>query len=110
MNKAEHDRLLDLANKKKNKTLEILKTLSEEFRDIFTRNENLIKSQQLTPDDFDLDPRITEDLDKQLKAEIDLVHEKMSFTVEKSRLGLKKLMDHFINPITCFPFAVCRIS
>ncbi|KAF7998128.1 hypothetical protein HCN44_009526 [Aphidius gifuensis] len=92
LNKAEHDRLLDLANKKKNITLEILKTLSEEFHD------------------FNLDPRITEDLDKQLKAEIDLVHEKMSFTVEKSRLGLKKLMDHFINPITCFPFAVCRIS
>lgn len=110
LKKAENDRILSLATEKKDKTLAILNNLSEEFRGILDRNKKLLKSQQLKDEDFELDPRITEDLDNQLKAEMDLVHEKMAFQVEKSRLGLQKLMDHFIKPITCLPFSVSRIS
>ena len=33
----------------------------------------------------------------------------MEFKAEKSKLRLKKLMDHFIEPITCLPFGVFRI-
>lgn len=73
------------------------------------RNRNLLKSQQIPHKNFELDPRITADLNNQLKMQMDLIHRKEAFQIEKSTLALKKLMDHFIEPITCIPFAVCRI-
>jgi hypothetical protein len=45
----------------------------------------------------------------QLQKEMDLVYRKAAFNVEKNKLRLKKLMDHFIEPITCLPFAVKKI-
>lgn len=73
------------------------------------RNRDLIQSQQIPHEEFELDPRITEDLNQQLQAEMDLVHRKLAFKVEKSKLRLEKLMNHFIKPITCLPFEVCKI-
>lgn len=73
------------------------------------RNRSLLESQQIPHENFELDPRITADLNKELEMKMDLVHRKKAFQAEKSALALKKLMDHFIEPITCIPFAVCRI-
>ncbi|KAI4492234.1 hypothetical protein M0802_009924 [Mischocyttarus mexicanus] len=107
--KIEHDRVAALAKEKKEQTLQILHELTEEYSKIIDRNHSLLKSQQIPREDLELDPRITADLNKQLEMEMDLVHRKEAFQVEKSKLALKKLMDHFIEPITCVPFAVSRI-
>lgn len=50
-----------------------------------------------------------EDLEQYLKSQIDLMQEKLEFQVEKSKLELQKLMEHFITPITCLPFTVYGI-
>lgn len=56
-----------------------------------------------------MDPRIVEDLEQQLKTQIILTQQKLEFEVEKNKLQLEKLMNHFIMPITCLPFAVYGI-
>lgn len=98
-----------VAKRKKDATLKLVRSLAEEYSKIMERNRALPESQRIPQEEFELDPRITADLNNQLKAEMDLVRQKLAFKVEKSRLGLQKLMDHFIEPITCLPFAVSRI-
>lgn len=56
-----------------------------------------------------VDQRITDDLTNMLKDQMDLVYKQLAFDEEKSKVRLKKLMDHFIEPITCMPFAVKRL-
>lgn len=108
--KSEHDRIVAAAKRKKDATLALLGNLTKEYRKIVDRNSRLLKSQQIPQEELELDPRITADLNNHLKEEMDLVHKKLAFEVERSRLGLQKLLDHFIEPITCLPFAVSRIS
>ena len=40
---------------------------------------------------------------------MNLVYKKLAYDKVKSEKKLKKLIDHFIEPITCLPFAVERI-
>jgi len=74
------------------------------------RNNALPKFHQITHDELELDLRITVDLNKELEMEMIAVRGRLAFKVEKSELELQKLLEHFIHPITCLPFTVCKIS
>ncbi|XP_043471636.1 cilia- and flagella-associated protein 44 [Leptopilina heterotoma] len=106
---ANDDKILRLAQEKKNSILALLQTYAQDFTKLMEKNRTLLKSQQIPQENFEIDSRITEELNNQLQSELDFVHRKMSFKVEKSKLRLKKLMDHFVEPITCLPFCVYRI-
>ncbi|XP_020280668.1 cilia- and flagella-associated protein 44 [Pseudomyrmex gracilis] len=106
----ERDRVAVAAKQSKQQTLEKLMELSEDYSKIIERNKTLPDSHRLTHEELELDTRITDDLNKELDAEMAAVREKLAFKIEKSELGLQKLVDHFIKPITCLPFAVCKIS
>ncbi|KAK0088856.1 hypothetical protein PV325_010453 [Microctonus aethiopoides] len=108
--KNEENRIMLEAKKKKDYVLMVLRDMREKYRTIIEENSTLLKSQQISEAELELDPRITSDLNNQLKSEIDLVHKKMKFKVEKCRLALEKLTNQFIKPMTCVPFAVCKIS
>lgn len=73
------------------------------------RNNGLPKLHQITYKELELDPRITADLNKELDTEMATIREKLMFKVEKSELGLQKLLEHFVQPVTCLPFVVCKI-
>ncbi|XP_076234530.1 cilia- and flagella-associated protein 44 isoform X2 [Calliopsis andreniformis] len=103
----EQNRIISEAEKKKNEILKIIRNLAVEYARIITRNNSLLSSQQISQ--FELDHRIVGDLEHQLRAQITLTREKLAFQVEKSQLGLQKLIDYFITPITCLPFGVCGI-
>ncbi|XP_011636228.1 uncharacterized protein LOC105426623 [Pogonomyrmex barbatus] len=107
---AEHDRIAIAAKQSRQQTLETLLKLSEEYKKIMERNNALPESHQITDKELELDPRITDDLNKELDAEMAIVREKLAFQMEKSELGLQKLLKHFVQPITCLPFVVCKIS
>ncbi|XP_066592907.1 cilia- and flagella-associated protein 44 [Prorops nasuta] len=107
--KMENERILRLANEKKDNTLKTLEILTARYKEIVAKNNSLIPSQRIPEEELELDPRITNELSDRTRTEIDLVRQKMAFQVEKSKLGLQKLLDHFIEPITCLPFAVRRI-
>ncbi|XP_076749592.1 cilia- and flagella-associated protein 44 [Xylocopa sonorina] len=100
----EQNRIISVAETKRKQILEIIRNLTEEYVKITTRNKCLVQSQQISQ--FELDPRIVDDLEQQLKANTSLTQRKLEFQVEKSKLELKKLMDHFITSVTCLPFAV----
>lgn len=68
------------------------------------------ESQRLIDSDFVLDPRITEDLTNNLKEQMDLVYKQLAYDEEKSKVRLKKLVDHFVEPVTSLPFAVKRLQ
>ncbi|XP_008204820.1 cilia- and flagella-associated protein 44 isoform X2 [Nasonia vitripennis] len=106
---AENNRIMAEAKNEKDKTMATLRELTEEYNFILKRNNSLPISQRLTDEELELDPRITADLKQQLQAEMDIVHKKLAYNAEKCKLRLKKLMDHFIEPITCLPFAVKKI-
>ncbi|XP_015431042.1 PREDICTED: uncharacterized protein LOC107187452 [Dufourea novaeangliae] len=103
----EQNRIISVAEKKKEEMLLIIRGLVEEYVQITNRNLSLLPSQRITQ--FELDPRIVEDLEQYLKAQMALTQGKLEFHIEKSKLGLQKLMDHFVTPITHLPFAVCSI-
>ncbi|XP_070529333.1 cilia- and flagella-associated protein 44 isoform X2 [Cardiocondyla obscurior] len=107
---AEYDRIATASKQSKHETLEILLKLSEEYSKIVQRNNALPKPHQITDEELELDPRITADLNKKLDAEMIAMREKLAFKVEKSQLQLQKLLEHFVKPITCLPFVVCKIS
>ncbi|XP_014209825.1 uveal autoantigen with coiled-coil domains and ankyrin repeats [Copidosoma floridanum] len=107
---AERDRVMRNAKEDKEHTLAVLRELTEEFNSILKRNGSLPQSQRLTDDELELDQRITVDLDRELEAQMELVHDKLAHDLEKSKLRLKKLMDHFVEPITCLSFVVKKIS
>lgn len=69
----------------------------------------LPESQQIPMCDLEIHPDITKDLDDTLEQEIDLVKRKLAFDVEKSRLGLQKLQDYFINVLDSMTVYVCSI-
>ncbi|XP_025994269.1 cilia- and flagella-associated protein 44 isoform X2 [Solenopsis invicta] len=106
---AEYDRIATAVKQNKYRTLEILLKLSEEYSKIVERNNALPKSHQISYKELELDPRITADLNKELDVEMATVREKLAFKVEKSELGLQKLVEYFVQPITCLPFVVCKI-
>ncbi|XP_050459151.1 cilia- and flagella-associated protein 44 isoform X5 [Cataglyphis hispanica] len=107
---AEHDRIATMAKQSKHHTLQMLSKLSEEYSNIIERNNELPKSHRIARKELELDPRIIADLDKELEAEMIIVHEKLAFKIEKSQLGLQKLFEYFIQPITHLPFAIYKIS
>ncbi|XP_029161342.1 cilia- and flagella-associated protein 44 isoform X2 [Nylanderia fulva] len=106
---AEHDRVATIAKQNKYHTLQILSKLSEEYSNIIERNNALPKSHQITRKELELDLRITADLNEELEAEMITAREKLAFKVEKSKLGLQKLLEHFIQPIVHLPFAICKM-
>jgi hypothetical protein len=59
--------------------------------------------------DLEIHPDITKDLDDTLEQESDLVKRKLAFDVEKSRLGLQKLQDYFINVLDSMTVYVCSV-
>ncbi|XP_014472910.1 PREDICTED: cilia- and flagella-associated protein 44 [Dinoponera quadriceps] len=107
--KAEQVRVTNEAERCKRQIQEILFKLSEEYSKIVERNNALPKLHQITRDELELDPRITANLNQELEAEMNAVREKFAFKVEKSEIGLRKLMEHFIHPITGLPFVVCKV-
>ncbi|XP_017757877.1 PREDICTED: uncharacterized protein LOC108549132 [Eufriesea mexicana] len=103
----EQNRIMSVAEEKKKQVLEIIHNLTEEYVKITIKNKHVLQSQQILQ--FELDPRIVEDLEQQLKAHTVLTQKKLEFKVEKSKLELQKLMKHFVTPITCLPFGVYGI-
>ncbi|PSN52091.1 hypothetical protein C0J52_03894 [Blattella germanica] len=95
--KAEYDRKMALANLHKEKVLKELQKLK------------LPASQKFPMSVFEIHPDITEDLNKKLQDEVDLVKRKLAFDVEKSTLGLRKVQDYFINILETMSFFVIAI-
>ncbi|XP_058463045.1 cilia- and flagella-associated protein 44 isoform X2 [Malaya genurostris] len=108
--KQESDRKAKVLNDKKNEILANVATYKKQFEALLARNEALPESQKIPMEAFSLDDRITEDLERELQAEMDLVRRKTAFDVEKARLTGEKLRNFFLDELESIPAEIKAVN
>ncbi|KAF5282198.1 hypothetical protein FQR65_LT02895 [Abscondita terminalis] len=108
--KAEEERINKIANENKNTYLDKIHTLKNLFQEMLIKNSKLLPTQIIPRSKLDVDPRISEDLEKRLQTNLSLVKKKLEYNVEKSRVRMQKLKKHFIDPLDVFPIMVKAVN
>lgn len=108
--KAENDRIEKVANDRKRILREKIKLLKKRYDKIRDRNARLLPTQVISREEFEVDPLITMDLNDRLEADLALVKRKLAFAVEKSTVGMKKMLAHFSDDLDFFPICVKGIK
>ncbi|RMC07720.1 hypothetical protein DUI87_17199 [Hirundo rustica rustica] len=93
--KKEYERKMKEAEEKKNKKREELKALRQDFVFLLQKNQALPKHMQLHREEFQMDRRIFEELDRQRLQRIQLVQKELAWENEKQLIGLQKLQTQF---------------
>ncbi|NXB99125.1 CFA44 protein, partial [Orthonyx spaldingii] len=93
--KEEHERKMKEAEEKKNKKREELSALRHEFAFLLQKNQELPKHMQLHREEFEMDRRILEELNRQKLQRIQLIQKKLAWEHEKQFIGLQKLQTQF---------------
>ncbi|XP_053792410.1 cilia- and flagella-associated protein 44 isoform X1 [Vidua chalybeata] len=93
--KKEHERKMKEAEDKKNKKREELSALRQDFVFLLQKNQELPKHMQLHREEFEMDRRIFEELDRQTLQRIQLVQRQLAWEHEKQFIGLQKLQTQF---------------
>ncbi|NXY56120.1 CFA44 protein, partial [Callaeas wilsoni] len=93
--KKEYERKMKEAEEKKNKKREELNALRHDFAFLLQKNQELPKHMQLHRQEFEMDRRIFEELDRQRLQRIQLVQKELAWEHEKQLTGLQKLQTQF---------------
>ncbi|XP_035170780.1 cilia- and flagella-associated protein 44 isoform X1 [Oxyura jamaicensis] len=93
--KEEYERIMKEAEDKKSKKREELTALRQEFLFLLQKNQELPKHMQLHRDQYEMDHRIFEDLNRQTAQKIQLVEKELAWEHEKNLIGLQKLQNWF---------------
>ncbi|NWT19333.1 CFA44 protein, partial [Vireo altiloquus] len=93
--KKEFERKMEEAEEKKNKKREKLSALRHDFDFLLQKNQELPKHMQLHREEFEMDRRIFEELDRQKLQRIQLVQKELAWEHEKQLIGLQKLQAQF---------------
>ncbi|NXP06425.1 CFA44 protein, partial [Thinocorus orbignyianus] len=93
--KKEHERKIKEAERKKKKKREELIALRHEFLSLLQKNQELPKHMQLHGEQYEMDHRIFEELERQTAQRIQLVQKELAWEREKHLIGLQKLRNQF---------------
>ncbi|NXE05802.1 CFA44 protein, partial [Lophotis ruficrista] len=93
--KQEYERIMKEAEERKKKKREELIALRQEFLFLLQKNQELPKHMQLHREQYEMDPRIFEELDRQTAQRIQLVQKELAWEREKHLIGLQKLRNQF---------------
>ncbi|NXI63059.1 CFA44 protein, partial [Anseranas semipalmata] len=93
--KKEYERIMKEAEDKKNKKREELIAMRQEFLFLLQKNQELPKHMQLHRDQYEMDRRIFEELNRQTAQRIQLVKKELAWEHEKHLIGLRKLQNWF---------------
>ncbi|XP_017587422.1 PREDICTED: cilia- and flagella-associated protein 44 isoform X1 [Corvus brachyrhynchos] len=93
--KKEFERKMEEAEEKKTKKREELSALRHDFAFLLQKNQELPKHMQLHREEFEMDRRIFEELDRQKLQRIQLVQKELAWEHEKQLIGLQKLQTQF---------------
>ncbi|NXK68126.1 CFA44 protein, partial [Sylvietta virens] len=93
--KKEYERKMKEAEEKKNKKRQELSALRQDFVFLLQKNQDLPKHMQLHREEFEMDRRISEELDRQRLQRIQLVEKELAWENEKQLIGLQKLKTQF---------------
>ncbi|XP_009981330.1 PREDICTED: WD repeat-containing protein 52, partial [Tauraco erythrolophus] len=97
--KKEYERKMKEAEEKKKKKREELIALRHEFVSLLQKNQELPKHMQLHREQYEMDHRIFEELDRQTAQRIQLVQKELAWEREKHLIGLQKLRNQFRNSL-----------
>ncbi|XP_064412807.1 cilia- and flagella-associated protein 44 [Latimeria chalumnae] len=97
--RAEWDRVVKLAEEKKLRKRQHLAQLQTEFKMLLTCNMELPEHMQLTKEDFELDERIREEMERKTAQRMRLVRKELAWEQEKHRIGLQKLQARYRDPL-----------
>ncbi|NWZ79624.1 CFA44 protein, partial [Poecile atricapillus] len=107
--KKEYERKMKEAEDKKNKKRQELSALRQDFLFLLQKNQELPKHMQLHGEEFEMDRRIFEELDRQTLQRIQLVQKESAWEHEKQLIGLQKLQAQFQDPLE-FTYTVHAIQ
>ncbi|NWW90748.1 CFA44 protein, partial [Rhynochetos jubatus] len=93
--KKDYERIMKEAEEKKNKKREELIALRQEYLFLLQKNQELPKHMQLPREQYKMDHRIFEELDRQTAQRIQLVQKELAWEHEKHLIGLQKLRNQF---------------
>ncbi|NXK02582.1 CFA44 protein, partial [Herpetotheres cachinnans] len=93
--KKEYERIMKEAEEKKNKKREELIALRHEFLFLLQKNQELPKHMQLHREQYEMDHRFFEELNRQTAQRIQLVQKELAWEHEKHLIGLQKLRNQF---------------
>ncbi|NXN22326.1 CFA44 protein, partial [Nycticryphes semicollaris] len=93
--KKEYERKIKEAEGKKKKKREELIALKREFLFLLQKNQELPKHMQLHREQYEMDHRIFEELERQTAQRIQLVQKELAWEHEKHLIGLQKLQNQF---------------
>lgn len=108
--RAEYNEKMKDANHFKIELMETLKGLERKYEALLRRNSKLPVTQQLSPMDLILDPRIEEDIANLLDSEMEAVKFKLAWSLEKIKTQHRKVNDYFIKPLENYPIKVTGIN
>ncbi|NWX10267.1 CFA44 protein, partial [Caloenas nicobarica] len=93
--KQERERIMKEAEEKKRKKREELIALRQKFLLLLQKNQELPKHMQLHREQYEIDHRFFEELDRQTAQKIQLVQKELAWEHEKYSIGLQKLQNQF---------------
>ncbi|NWW68741.1 CFA44 protein, partial [Ifrita kowaldi] len=93
--KKEFEWKMEEAEEKKSKKREELSALRHDFVLLLQKNQELPKHMQLHREEFEMDRRIFEELDRRKLQRIQLVQKELAWEHEKQLIGLQKLQTQF---------------
>ncbi|NWR85983.1 CFA44 protein, partial [Furnarius figulus] len=93
--KKESERIKKEAEDKKNKKREEITALRHDFVSLLQKNQELPKHMQLCKEEYEMDHRIFEELDRQKAQRIQSVQKELAWEHEKQLIGLQKLQKQF---------------
>ena len=89
--KAEHDRMMKLAEEKKQLARRQIASLRRSFNKLRQRDNQLPEHLRLGSREFVMDPDMEQQLKKQAEEKVELIRREMAWESEKSAVALKKL-------------------
>lgn len=99
--KAEYDRMVKLAEEKKQNIRRKIVNLRRAFKELMVKNHKLPSHVQLTQDEFEIDPDLITEQKAEVENKIALVRKEMAWEAEKHSIGLRKLQKRFKDEIEC---------
>ncbi|XP_072192974.1 cilia- and flagella-associated protein 44 [Excalfactoria chinensis] len=91
----EYERIMKEAEEKKSKKREELIELRQEFLFLLQKNQELPKHMQLQREQYEMDRRVFEELNRQTAQRIQLVEKELAWEHEKHLIGQQKLQNWF---------------
>ena len=99
--KSEHDKVLAIAETKKNQMRQKINELRKLFKEMINKNENLVPRLKLETSEFAMEDSIKNQVLGQINEKVDITYKELAWQSEKCRLMLEKLQSKYKDMIEC---------